>query len=72
MAGIVASANNMSDIKNNYFLENTVNGENGGEVSEGTESKTTDEMKEIYNLLGNKFKKDSNEINNGYPILYWQ
>ena len=59
-------------IENNYFLENTVNGGNGVNIKEGTESKTADEMKEIYKLLGDKFKKDSNGINNGYPILFWQ
>lgn len=70
--GSMESANTSTKIENNYFLENTVNGGNGPDVIEGTESKTVEEMKEIYNLLGNKFKKDSNGINNGYPILFWQ
>ena len=72
IGGIIGIKTNTDIIENNYFLENTVNGENGFEVFEGTESKTADEMKEIYKLLGDKFKKDSNGINNGYPILFWQ
>ena len=70
--GSMENANTSTKIENNYFLENTVNGGNGPDVIEGTESKKYKEMKEIYNLLGNKFKKDSNGINNGYPILFWQ
>ena len=59
-------------IENNYFLENTVNGGNGSNVFDGTESKTDIEMKEIHNLLGEAFKEDTENINNGYPILYWE
>ena len=70
--GTNGNASISTRVENNYFLENTVNGGNGINIIEGTESKTVEEMKEIYNLLGNKFKKDSNGINNGYPILFWQ
>ena len=69
IGGIVGTKNNEDIIENNYFLENTVNGGNGVNIIEGTESKSTDDMKEIYNLLGDKFKKD---VNDGYPILFWQ
>lgn len=70
--GRVDDADISTIIENNYFLENTVNGGNGINVIEGTKSKSSDEMKEIYNILGNKFKEDTNIINNGYPILFWQ
>lgn len=72
IVGSMERANTSTRIENNYFLENTVNGGNGINITEGAESKTADKMKEIYNLLGSKFKKDSNGINNGYPILEWQ
>ena len=71
VAGIVCSANNMGDIKNNYFLESTVNGGNGLDI-EGVETKNEEELKKIYTVLGNDFKEDTNNINNGYPILQWQ
>ena len=70
IVGSIDGANTSTRIENNYFLENTVNG--GNYTIKGTESKNVDEMKEIYNLLGNNFKKDVNGINNGYPILFWQ
>lgn len=58
-------------IENSYYIENKVNSENGQEYV-GTEVKTSDEIKEIYTELGNSFKEDSNNINNGFLILSWQ
>ncbi len=58
-------------IQNCYYLENIVNGGNGIHVK-GAISKTMEEMKQIDNLLGNDFKKDSQNSNNGYPVLTWQ
>ena len=60
IGGIIGIKSDTDVIENNYFLENTVNGENGVDLLDGTESKNVDEMKEIYNILGNKFKKDVN------------
>ena len=72
VAGIVATLiDGTSSVKNSYFLENVVNGGNGN-VVEGTTSKTAAEMKQIDSLLGSSFKKDSQNINNGYPVLAWQ
>ena len=34
--------------------------------------KTDIELKKLYNVLGKSFKEDTNNINNGYPILQWQ
>ena len=34
--------------------------------------KTSDELKKLYEVLGNDFKEDIEGINNGYPILEWQ
>ncbi len=58
-------------IINMYLLENTVNGGNGSDV-EGVERKNEEELKNIYTVLGNAFKEDTNNINSGYPILSWQ
>lgn len=71
IGSISGSGRNAELTDKNYFLENTVNGENGYIIS-GTEVKTSNEMREIYLLLGQPFKKDTNNINNGYPILNWQ
>lgn len=35
-------------------------------------SKTIDEIKVLTNILGNEWKNDTKNINNGYPILGWQ
>ena len=57
---------------NNYNLENIVNGANCEETVNGISIKTSQEMKNISELLGSKYKQDTNNINNGYPILSWQ
>ena len=71
--GIYGHANSTVDIlsKNNYCLNNTVNG-NNGEEQEGVIIKDSNEMRDISSLLGKNFKEDTNNINNGYPILQWQ
>lgn len=39
---------------------------------EGIQSKTSEELKNMVSLLGSAYKEDTNNINNGYPILNWQ
>lgn len=29
-------------------------------------------MKNLYYILGEMYKEDTNNMNNGYPVLYWQ
>lgn len=65
-------------ITNCYYLQSTYStgiGDNHG-TADNKENlvKSSDYMKsdEFLNLLGNNFKKDSQNINNGYPILNWQ
>ena len=71
-AGIVVTLlDGTSSVENSYFLENIVNGGNGYLIK-GTSSKTVEEMKQIDTFLGSSFKKDSQNINNGYPVLAWQ
>ena len=60
------------DLKNNYYLENTVNNSNEAIPINGVETKNDEEMKNLALSLGGKFKADTNNINNGYPILNWQ
>ena len=30
------------------------------------------DMPDILSIIGNEFKEDTNNINNGYPVLNWQ
>ncbi len=69
--GIVGVNINNGRIDNCYFLENVVGGENGN-IIEGSMAKTSEEMKLLTSTLGAAFKDDTNNINNGYPILTWQ
>ena len=63
-------------IKNAYSLEGVCDnlyGYNGtGSIIEESSIKTSDEVKSLFSILGNVFKEDVNNINNGYPILNWQ
>ena len=67
--GIIGA--NGAIVKNCYFLENKINNGNGITI-EGITLKNDSEMKEIYSLLSSNFKKDTENINQGYPILNWQ
>ena len=67
--GIIGA--NSAIVKNCYFLENKINNGNGITI-EGITLKNDSEMKEIYSLLSSNFKKDTENINQGYPILNWQ
>ncbi len=69
--GGIIGYNQSIDILNCYYLINSVNGGNGRIVA-GCEFKSEEEMKNIAKILGNAFKEDIKNINNGYPILNWQ
>ena len=60
------------DLKNNYYLENTVNNSNEATPINGVEVRNDEEMKNLELSLGERFKDDTNNVNNGYPILIWQ
>ena len=70
--GINSSGNSFATFKNNYYLENTVNGSNDIYPEEECKVKNSQEMKELYSALGKAYEEDANNINNGYPILTWQ
>lgn len=59
-------------VENCYYLENTVNGANETVIREEITVKTSEELKSMASTLGSAFKEDTNNINNGYPILSWQ
>lgn len=61
-----------SNITNSFYLENTVNNGNDTKQNEGITSVSSEKLKESFSILGTSFKEDINNINNGYPILYWQ
>lgn len=57
---------------NCYYLENTVNNGNDFIPNEGILPLSLEEIKKSFNILGEAFKEDKNNINRGYPILNWQ
>ena len=60
---------------NNYALNQNSLPTIGGEViTENVKAdlKTSEELKQLANTLGGAFKEDTENINNGYPILQWQ
>ena len=83
LGGIVGSNNRfvyegqelIGKTTNSYCLENgSINafGENTGIAGEECSTKTSSELKNLASTLGSAFKADTNNINNGYPILSWQ
>lgn len=72
--GIVGSITNVTGVaSNNYYLTATATGGiNSADVIENAEVKTEVELKEISAKLGTSFKKDTQNINGGYPIFTWQ
>ena len=65
-------AQDIVQVSNNYYLEGTVNGQNELSAKEGVIVKSSEELQELTSVLGNAFKEDMSNINNGYPILTWQ
>lgn len=60
---------------NSYYLNNTeLNGigRNYGGGQQPTKVETEAEMPTVLEIMGDEFKEDTNNINNGYPILKWQ
>lgn len=70
--GGIVGYNQSITISNCYYLVNSVNNGNDTSVIDGIEFKTEEELKNITETLGEAFKEDINNVNNGYPILTWQ
>ncbi len=64
VVGQVVSGGTSSNI---YYLENAADTD-----AASASSKTSDELKGLAATLGDSFKTDENNINSGYPLLYWQ
>ena len=58
--------------KNNYYLENTVNNSNEASSLDGIDVENIEVMKSLAEKLGQEFKADTNNTNDGYPVLVWQ
>ena len=68
----VVGAMQKGSVENSFYIENTINASNGSIIVDGTTYLSESELKSYYNILGSAFKKDTNNINDGYPILAWQ
>ena len=61
-------------IENTFYLDTTASVgcyyDTSGNCS--AESKSSDELKALTSTLGSEFEEDSDNVNEGYPILSWQ
>ena len=64
--------NYLGKFYNNYYLENTINQGNNLYIIDGVEVRSSEQLKNLANILGEAFKQDEDNINQGYPILIWQ
>lgn len=81
--GVVGYVSSTSGVLNSYYLKGTASGGLKGEDLPGqAEAKEESEMPSVLEVIQNQievdgqminaWKEDTNNINNGYPILYWQ
>lgn len=72
--GVVCSNGENAFIENCFYKNGIIMAFNDTteEVSGQVEAKTETELKTMAGTLGEAFKEDTNNINNGYPILNWQ
>lgn len=77
------SGNSAVEIINSHYLKGTAPGAaNRADIPTQAEAKEESEMPSVLEVIQNQieidgkminaFKEDTNNINNGYPILYWQ
>ena len=69
IGGVLGKITSQSSNNNNYYLTGCVSNSN---ILEGIRECTETELKSLTLDLGDAFKEDANNINNGYPILKWQ
>ena len=86
IGGIIGNCTNDAGLKDNYYLKGTAEGGAGGKDIEGKAMPLeASEMPSVIEVVstGNEkvewngemvdiWKEDTNNINNGYPILFWQ
>lgn len=69
--GIVLNV--LASYQNNFYLAQTANGGvDSNDTMGGAEKKTAEELKNLASALGSQFKQDTNNSNQGYPILNWE
>lgn len=56
----------------NCYYNNTTNSKGFNKTSSGIIGKSSDELKTLAETLGDAYRRDTQGINNGYPILSWQ
>ena len=65
----------VGEIYNSYTLSEVTDkiaGINNSTIGSECSLKNSVELKQIYTTLGEAFKQDENNINQGYPVLTWQ
>ena len=65
----------VGEIYNSYTLSEVTDkiaGINNSTIGSECSLKNSVELKQIYTILGESFKQDENNINQGYPVLAWQ
>ena len=65
----------VGEIYNSYTLSGVTDkiaGTNDSTIGSECSLKSSTELKQIYTALGEAFKQDEDNINQGYPVLAWQ
>ena len=62
------AGNGRRNLKNLYYLNTSI----GGDNRYGGVEQTAEKLQGLDKILGENFTKDSNNINKGYPILKWE
>ena len=69
------TATYVGEIYNSYTLSEVTDkiaGINNSTIGSECSLKSSAELKQIYTTLGEAFKQDEDNINQGYPVLTWQ
>lgn len=76
IGGIAGTNYNDGIVSNSYYLSSTAEkgvGENTYTENDYTvKVENPNDMPNVLDILSSAFKKDTNNINNGYPLLSWQ
>ena len=75
IVGNIYQNQNKFKLSNNYYLQGTASyGINSLQSNVGAEPLSEEEMPSVISVINgdNAFAEDTNNINNGYPILKWQ
>ena len=73
--GIIYKSNGLFKMKGNYYLRSSASyGIFSAKSNDSAEPLSQDEMPSVISVINgdNAFVEDTNNINNGYPILKWQ